>query len=251
MIILLFFAIHWYASLFFTSVFHHRYAAHRTYSMRKGWERLFFLGSFLTQGSSYISPRSFGIMHRLHHLHADTPNDPHSPLYHSGLWRVMLQTRNSYHYIHTGNTVVSEKIRNDVPRWDAFDAIAHNWITRLIWIGVYIAIYIRYASSPWLFALLPFTIIMSTLHGALVNWWAHRFGYRNYPVADDSRNILPVDFLMLGEAYHNNHHKFPGRPKLSHRWFEVDPGYQVLRVLDLLGIIRLNQLTAEKPRDPA
>src|SRR5215467_6483535 len=79
MIILLFFIIHWYSSLFFQSIFHHRYAAHGMYTMSKFWERVFYIGCFITQGSSYISARAYGILHRLHHAHTDEAEDPHSP----------------------------------------------------------------------------------------------------------------------------------------------------------------------------
>src|ERR1043166_6408586 len=49
---LFFFIAIWYASLFFQSVFQHRYAAHGAFKMSKGWERVFFLGAYITQGSS-------------------------------------------------------------------------------------------------------------------------------------------------------------------------------------------------------
>jgi stearoyl-CoA desaturase (delta-9 desaturase) len=59
-------------------------------------------------------------------------------------------------------------------------------------------------------------------------------------VGDTSRNFLPVDFLMMGESYHNNHHKFGSRANFGGiRWHEVDPTFQVIRILDKLNIIRL------------
>jgi stearoyl-CoA desaturase (delta-9 desaturase) len=43
---------------------------------------------------------------------------------------------------------------------------------------------------------------------------------------------------MMGESYHNNHHKFGSRPNFGGiRWHEIDPTYQVIRVLNRLGII--------------
>src|SRR5690606_5152225 len=96
MAVLLFLIIHWYASLFFQSVFHHRYSAHGLFTMSKGWERVFFVGCFITQGSSYISAYTYGIMHRLHHAFTDKPEDPHSPTNTPGLFGMMLDTRNNY-----------------------------------------------------------------------------------------------------------------------------------------------------------
>lgn len=239
MIVVIFFLAHWYASLFFQSFFHHRYAAHRHFTMTKRWEKIFNICCFVTQGSSYISAYAYGIMHRLHHEHTDKPNDPHSPVNHPNFWRMMLETRNNYFDIYSGKTNVPEKIKNNLPEWHAFDKIAHNWITRVCWMALYLAFYLQFATSWWQYLLLPFTIIMGTLQGAAVNWWAHKFGYVNYAQDNDSKNILPLDFLFWGESYHNNHHHNPGRPNNAHRWFEFDMGWAVIKLFDRLKIIKL------------
>jgi stearoyl-CoA desaturase (delta-9 desaturase) len=80
---------------------------------------------------------------------------------------------------------------------------------------------------------------MGAMHGAIVNWGGHRYGYRNFDLDDVSRNSLPVDFLTAGELYQNNHHKFPMSPNFAARWFEIDTTYQVMRLFNRLGIIRL------------
>ena len=43
------------------------------------------------------------------------------------------------------------------------------------------------------------------------------------------------------EAYHNNHHKYAGRPSHAIIWFEFDPMYLAMKIMDLLKIIRLKQ----------
>lgn len=239
MAIIIFFIIHWYTSLFFQSFFHHRYAAHRHFTMTIFWERFFFVCSFLTMGSSYISPYAYGIMHRLHHQHTDKEDDPHSPVNHPKFLSMMLNTRNNYFKIFSGKTLVDDKIKKDLPRWDAFDKIAHNWLTRFTWISLYILFYISFATAAWQYLFLPLTIIMGTLQGAAVNWWAHKYGYVNYKMDNDSKNILPVDILFWGEAYHNNHHHNPGKAKNSHKWFEFDATYLVVRILNRLGVVHL------------
>ena len=49
------------------------------FTMSKGWERFFYLCTYVTQGSSFLSPRGYAILHRMHHAFSDTPKDPHSP----------------------------------------------------------------------------------------------------------------------------------------------------------------------------
>ncbi len=239
MILLILLVLHWYASLFFQSVFHHRYAAHGQFTMTKNWERAFFVGCFLTQGTSYISAYSYGIMHRLHHAHTDTDQDPHSPHNNHNVFTMLWQTRNSYRNIYIGKTVVADKYKKDLPQWLAFDKIAHSITAKIIWTAIYIMLYIMLATHWWMYLFLPLTLAMGAFQGMVVNWWAHRFGYENYAMANTSKNILPVDFLFWGEAYHNNHHKHPGRPNNAHKWFEYDPGYLVMTILHKFKVIRL------------
>lgn len=238
MTIFIFFAIHWYASLFFQSFFHHRYAAHKQFTMSPVWEKFFYICSFIAQGSSYISPYAYGLMHRLHHMHTDTIHDPHSPVNTPGFLNMMLKTRNSYYNIFIGKTPVDDKLKKDIPHWHAFDVIAHSPISRLCWIIGYALFYFLYATTWWMFLFLPLTVIMGTLQGVIINWWAHKFGYVTYRMNNESKNILPVDFLFMGEAYHNNHHKYPGRIKNAHRWFEIDPTWLVIWFMNKLNIIR-------------
>lgn len=239
MVIAVFLIVHWYTSLFFQSIFHHRYAAHGMFMMSKAWEKVFYLGCYLTQGSSYISANTYGIMHRLHHSHTDTEKDPHSPANNGDVFSLMWQTRNHYLDIFTGKTLVEDKYRKDLPSWKSFEKISHHMLSRFFWIGIYITIYIFFASAWWMFLFLPVTIAMGSLQGAAVNWWAHRFGYVNFKVQNTSKNILPVDLIFWGEAYHNNHHQHPGRANNGFRWFEIDMGYLAMKILHRFKIIKM------------
>ena len=47
---------------------------------------------------------------------------------------------------------------------------------------------------------------------------------------------------MMGESYHNNHHKHGNRANFGGiRWHEIDPTYLVIVLLDKVGIIRLKR----------
>jgi stearoyl-CoA desaturase (delta-9 desaturase) len=78
---------------------------------------------------------------------------------------------------------------------------------------------------------------MGPVHGAIVNWCGHKYGYRNFASDDVSRNTLPFDFLTGGELFQNNHHESAMSPNFAARWFEIDPTYQVMRVLAALKVI--------------
>ncbi|WP_344826971.1 fatty acid desaturase [Rurimicrobium arvi] len=237
--ILLFFIVHWYTSLFFQSIFHHRYAAHNMFTMSRGWEKFFYVGCFITQGSSYISAYTYGLMHRLHHAHTDKAGDPHSPHNEENAFLLMWLTRNNYKDLYTGKSTADDKYKKNLPQWTRFDKIAHSGWARLGWVMVYIVIYALLANAWWQWLVLPFTIAMGSLQGIIVNWWAHKFGYENFNLTDTSKNILPVDLIFWGEAYHNNHHRHPNRPNNATRWFEWDMGYQSMRVLDHFKVIKI------------
>jgi len=43
----------------------------------------------------------------------------------------------------------------------------------------------------------------------------------------------------MGELFQNNHHKWGASPDFAARWFEIDPGWQVLRLLAAARIVTL------------
>lgn len=247
MAVIIFFIAQWYLSLFCQTFFQHRYAAHGAFTMSKGWERFFFILTFLFQGSSFLSTRAYAIMHRMHHAYADTEKDPHSPSYSKNIFDMMWKTYIFYRDVNENRMEIDPKFLKNVPDWPAFEKFAGNRYTRLAWVGLYIAFYAAFATSPWLWLLLPVQILMSPVHGAIVNWFAHKFGYENFKMKNTAENLLVVDFLMLGESYHNNHHKRPSNVNFGYRWHEIDPVFPVIYVLDKLGVIKIQKKTAQIP----
>src|SRR5947209_3857081 len=75
----LFFAAHWITSILCQTLFLHRYGAHRMFTMSRRWERFFYLLTFVSQGSSFLVPRAYAVLHREHHAFGDSERDPHSP----------------------------------------------------------------------------------------------------------------------------------------------------------------------------
>lgn len=241
MAVLIFFVAHWYLSLFCQTFFLHRYAAHGAFKMSRGWEKFFYILTFITQGSSYMSARTYALLHRLHHAYTDTEDDPHSPSYSSNAFHLMNQTRIKYADIFNGRMVIEEKFLKNLPDWPAFEKFAHPWFMRVIWIVVYIAFYVAFATAPWQYLLLPVTIAIGPVHGGIINWFAHKYGSTNFAMSNTSRNLFYIDVLMLGEAYHNNHHKFPSSINFGVKKNEIDPIYFIILLFNRLGVIRLNK----------
>src|ERR1700744_4092349 len=121
MAIILFFTALWYLSLFSQTFFQHRYAAHGAFTMSKGWERFFFILAYITQGSSYMSPKAYAIMHRLHHAYTDTEKDPHSPSFSKNIFSMMWRTRSFYQDILHGRMKIEDRFNKNGPDWPIFD----------------------------------------------------------------------------------------------------------------------------------
>lgn len=245
LVILLFLAAHWYLSLFMQTFLQHRYAAHGAFSMNKFWERFFYLLAYISQGSSYVSPRVYAIMHRMHHAYTDTDKDPHSPAYDSNLFKMMWRARQMTVSIYKGRLDIEPRFLKNLPDWPAIDKIAHSTWSRLGWIAVYILFYIQYAPSAWWFLLLPVHILMVPIQGVIINWFAHKYGSVNFKMKNTSTNLFRLDVIMMGEAYHNNHHKNPSATNFGFRWFELDPTYGIIRLLNRLKIIRIHKLAVK------
>ncbi len=240
LIILLFFIGHWFLSLFFHSFFLHRYASHQMYTMSKGWEKTFYLATWMVQGSSFLVPRAYGIMHRMHHTYSDTDKDPHSPHFFKDIFDMMWHTVIIFRSILSGkNMPAPEFTKEYLPAWNRLDKIGQHLITRILFILLYVGVYILFAPSAWWFLLLPVHFIMGPLQGAIVNWFGHKIGYSNFENGDHSRNTTPWGFLMLGELFQNNHHYSRYNANFARKWFEFDLTFIVMKGLHSLRIIRL------------
>jgi stearoyl-CoA desaturase (Delta-9 desaturase) len=241
MVILLFFIGVWYLSLFSQTFFQHRYAAHGSFKMNKFWERFFFLFTYITQGSSYLSPKAYAIMHRMHHAYTDTEKDPHSPSFSSNIFSMMWRTKKIYTEIVKEKVAIESRFQKNLPEWKTFERWANSNLSRLLWVLAYFAFFFIFSTSAWWFLLFPLIIIMGPLHGAIINWFAHKYGYTNFKVNNTSQNLFSVDILMLGESYHNNHHKYPSSVNFGRKWHELDPIYPVILLLNWLKIIEIQK----------
>ncbi|HKB44918.1 MAG TPA: hypothetical protein VKC90_11030, partial [Chitinophagaceae bacterium] len=71
-----------------------------------------------------------------------------------------------------------------------------------------------------------------------------------FRLKNTSQNLFSVDILMLGESYHNNHHKRPSAINFGKRWHELDPVYPVIRFLAWLRIIKISKVETGANKKP-
>ncbi|MCB1202453.1 MAG: acyl-CoA desaturase [Leptospiraceae bacterium] len=242
--ILIFFFGHWFASAFAQSFFLHRYASHAMFTMNKFWEKFWHLFTVIAQGPSFLHPRGYATLHRMHHQFSDTEKDPHSPHHAKNFFHMMLKTKEIYDGYAYNRVKVSAEYIENTPFWPAIDRLSQSWIFRILSGSLYAFYYMYFvpADMLYLYLLLPVHWLMGPIHGAMVNWGGHMYGYVNFKkTKDESRNTLPIDFLIGGELYQNNHHAFGTAPNFAKKWFELDTTYQVMKLLHMLHIIRLKK----------
>ncbi|RVU01782.1 acyl-CoA desaturase [Mucilaginibacter limnophilus] len=241
MYILIFFLAHWFLSLFFQTFYLHRYASHKMFSTGKVRERIFHFLTFVCQGSSFLNPRAYALMHREHHAYSDTEKDPHSPHFFRDVFQMMYYTSLNYGQHLRRLKEPEARFKGNLPEWPLIDKWGSTIASRLVFVGLYTWFYIAFATSWWMFLLLPVHYIMGPLHGAIVNWCGHKYGYANFDNGDKSKNSTPFDFLMLGELFQNNHHRSPNKANFGAKWFELDPVYPVMKFMHWVRLIKLRK----------
>jgi stearoyl-CoA desaturase (delta-9 desaturase) len=211
------------------------------FTLNKFWEKFFYTLTYVSQGSSYLNPKAYAIMHRMHHAFSDTEKDPHSPHFFEDVFQMMWNTRGMYVGFERGTMQPEREFAGNYPIWDKMDKFATSYFSRLAFGAGYIAFYVAFATQWWMFLLLPIHFIMGPLHGAIVNWCGHKYGYSSFDNNDKSRNTTPFGFMMLGELFQNNHHKFPNSANFAQKWYEIDPVYPILKTLHFFRIIKLRK----------
>src|SRR5438067_2191902 len=126
----------------FQSLFQHRYAAHRMYTMSPRVERALHFVTWLIQGSSYLSPRGYAILHREHHAFSDTAQDPHAPGMHGNALAMMWKTKKRYDDYAHHRRDPEARFLGGYPEWKLVDeTLGQSWPMRLFWVAVYTAVY--------------------------------------------------------------------------------------------------------------
>ena len=139
------------------------------------------------------------------------------------------------------NVEPEKAFRGNYPEWPIMDRISNSWTVRILFGIGYVVFYVFFATHWWMFLLLPIHFFMSPIHGALVNWCGHKYGYSNYNNDDHSKNTVPVDIFLMGELMQNNHHKSSNSINFAKKWYEFDPTYPIILLLNKAKIIQLKR----------
>lgn len=214
----------------------HRLFTHKSFDTYKPISYMWgAFGSMAVQG-----PLSqWAAMHRKHHQHSDSHDDPHSPNTHGDS---VLGTLRGLWHAHWG--WLFDASPKDLPRYIpdlTRDRVATS-VSRLFPLWAFLGLLVPaavagLATMSWTGALL------GLIWGGLVrvflvqhvtwsvNSVCHVWGARPYESHDESRNNPIFGVLALGEGWHNNHHAFPASARHGLAWWQFDISYIIIRTM--------------------
>lgn len=214
---------------------YHRLLTHRGYRVPKAIEySLAICGSLALEGG----PIGWVGTHRIHHQNSDRRGDPHTPR--EGAWWAHVGWIISGRALHSETHALARYVP-DLTK-DRF----YLWLSKYHWVplvavglllfGVGLS-YGGVRAGVGLFLWGIFLRVTLGLHATwLVNSATHLQGRQRFATRDDSRNNWWVALLTGGEGWHNNHHANPVSARHGLAWYEFDPNYYGIWLLEKLGL---------------
>lgn len=218
-------------TIFSVTLFLHRCQAHRALTLHPIISHIFRFWLWMTTG---MVTKEWTAIHRKHHARVETDEDPHSPQT-KGIKEVFFRGAELYRF--------EAKNKETVERYG--DGTPDDWIERHVYsrhstLGVSLMLIINLllfgtiGLSIWAIqmAWIPF------FAAGVVNGIGHYWGYRNFECKDASRNIVPWGLFVGGEELHNNHHAYAASAKFSAKWWELDSGWVMIRLLQCFRLAK-------------
>jgi len=203
------------------SACYHRLLSHRGFQVHPVVKRIMlWFAAIGGQGS----PIFWSIVHRdFHHKYTDQDRDPHSPR--DGFWHSYMLWMFKITEKDLGSRGCLDLMR------DPDCQFVHKHYQTILWIShgllalISIDLWLYTMLLPAFIALHSFALQTSLNH-------SQSYGYTNYQVDNDSKNVIWLFPLILGEAWHNNHHAQAANPNYGHRhWWELDPTYYLIKLI--------------------
>ncbi len=217
------------------TIFLHRYQAHHAIRLHPIASHGFRFWLWLTTG---IVTREWVAIHRKHHARVETPDDPHSPRM-LGIRKVLTQGAELYR-LEAHNRDTLTRFGHETPD----DWLERNVYGKRSWHGIFamlvlnLCLFGAYGLTIWAVQMMWIPLFAA----GVINGAGHFWGYRNFESADASTNIIPLGIFIGGEELHNNHHAFASSARFSSRWYEVDLGWCYIRIMEALGLARVQKL---------
>lgn len=134
---------------------------------------------------------------------------------------------------HPPTFVIEPRVAKDL----VYQWMQKTWILQqLPWVAL------GYLLGGWPFVVWGTSVRVTTslIGHSLVGFLAHNYGSRDWILeghAVQGYNVPGISLLTMGEAWHNNHHAFPGSARLGLRATQFDPGWWALKAMARLDLV--------------
>lgn len=230
-------------TIFTVTLFLHRSQAHRGVDFHPVLSHFFRFWNWLGTG---MVTKEWVTVHRKHHAHCETEEDPHSPQI-VGIRKVFFEGAELYREA-AANAADLEKYGRGTP---------DDWLERHLYTPYpYLGVSLLMAINLMLFGVLGAAIWAVQMvwipfwAAGVVNGIGHWWGYRNFETSDTATNLTPWGFWIGGEELHNNHHAFPSSARFALRKFEFDIGWLVIRACEKLGLAKVLRVAPSLDQRP-
>jgi fatty-acid desaturase len=209
----------------------HRRLVHRSYDCPLWLEHLFvYLGTLVGMAGPFGMIRQHDIRDWAQRKPACHPYLAHrSSMLRDGYWQLHCELSLG----HPPDLIVEPRVRDD--RFYHF--LEGTWMfQQLPWA----LIFFMAGGLPWVIWGVAARVAASVTGHWLVGYFAHNQGPRSWHIEGagvQGYNVRYCGFVTMGEAWHNNHHAFPGSARLGLNPGEVDPGWWILKGLERVGLV--------------
>lgn len=198
----------------------HRYYSHKSFEFKNKYIKWFFTILAILTGRG--SPLGWSYLHRKHHAYSDTEKDPHSPKYLGykifGFGHYKTQEEEPMQIFIVKDLMSKEQV------------FIHKWYIVIILSFICMIALVNAELLYFAWILPAFLVHLSQTN---FNYFGHMNGYRNFQIKDDSRNNIYLFPIILGEAWHNNHHADPKNYSTTVRLFEIDPLAWIIKLVSI------------------
>jgi len=187
----------------------HRYYSHKSFEFKSQYVKWFFtiISTLAGRGSAL----GWVYLHRLHHAYSDTVDDPHSPKF------LGYRLFGFSHFKKQEGKMKMFLVKDLMTKEHLF---IHKWYMLIIGAFILLLALISFETLYFVWVV-PAVLIQLSQHN--FNYFGHMYGYKNQETSDDSRNNMFLFPVILGEAWHSNHHADPKNYTTKKQNFEYDP----------------------------
>lgn len=196
----------------------HRYYSHKSFELNPVFKWFFSTIALLAGRGSILG---WVYLHRLHHAYSDEERDPHSP--HNLGYKL-------FGFDHMKKQEGEMKVFLVKELITPVQLFVHKWYMLLLLPILTIFAIIDLQLLYWAWIVPAMLIQLSTNN---FNYFGHTTGYRNYETKDQSRNNAWLWPIILGEAWHNNHHGDAKNYSTRNKFWEIDPLAWIIKLVEV------------------